>query len=90
MSVAAARILLLAAGVDSPSFRFRVRQYLPYLQAQSIHAEVGDLAVPTRQRRELLATAGEYDAVLVHRALLRTSDFRCLRHHARTVCVRCG
>lgn len=83
MSVSAARVLLLAAGVDSPSFRFRVRQYLPYLKAQSIQATIGDLAVPTQQRRQLLATAGDYDAVLVHRALLRTPDFLALRRHAR-------
>ena len=70
-------------GVDSPSFRFRVRQYLPYLQAQSIRVEIGDLAVSSQQRRKLLASSGEYDGVLVHRALLRTLDFWTLRRHAR-------
>ena len=76
------RVLFLAAGVNSPSFRFRIRQYLPYLQAENIQAEIGDLAASPAQRRQLLRQAGEYDAVLVHRALLPWSEYRLLRRHS--------
>ena len=76
------RVLFLAAGVDSPSFRFRIRQYLPYLQARDIQADIGELAVPTAQRRQLLMRAGDYDRVVVHRALLRWPEHRLLQRHA--------
>ena len=84
MPSSGARILMLAAGVDSPSVRFRLRQYLPYLQAQGIQAAIGELSVPHAQRRALLARCGEYDVVLVHRALLRTWDYWLLQHYARS------
>lgn len=77
--MAQARVLLLAAGMENPSARFRVRQYVPYLEAEGVQVELGELAVPTAQRRRLLTGAGNYDAVLVHRALLRSGDYVCLR-----------
>ena len=75
------RVLFLA-GVDSPSFRFRIRQYLPYLKAQNIQADIGELAAPPAQRQQLLRQAADYDAVLVHRALLRWPEHRLLRRYA--------
>lgn len=78
----AQRVLFLAAGVDSPSFRFRIRQYLPYLKAQNIQADIGELAVPPAQRQHLLRKGADYDAVLVHRALLRWPEHRLLRRYA--------
>ena len=82
--MAQTRVLLLAAGLDNPSARFRLLQYVPYLEAQGIQVKLGELAVPTQQRRKLLAGAGDYDAVLVHRALLRFGDYACLRRSARS------
>jgi glycosyltransferase involved in cell wall biosynthesis len=76
------RVLFLAAGVNSPSFRFRIRQYLPYLKAENIQAEIGELAVAPAQRRQWLHQAANYDAVLVHRALLSWPEHRLLRRHA--------
>ena len=75
-------VLFLAAGVNSPSVRFRLLQYLPYLQAQGITVEISDLAVPAVQRCRLFARAANFDAVLVHRALLPPLDYWLLRHAA--------
>lgn len=83
MLASSLRIMFLAAGVDSASFRFRVRQYLPYLRKYGAQADIGELAVPFASRRLLWARCADYDAVLVHRALLRSVDYWYLRHYAR-------
>jgi len=75
------RVLFLASGLDSASFRFRVLQYLPYLRERGAHVVCADLAAAPGERRRLFADAasGAYDAVVVHRALLRWPDYLRLR-----------
>lgn len=57
-------------------------QYLPYLEARGIATTVADLHVPPNQRRRLLATAADYDAVVIHRAFLSPREMRLLRRVA--------
>ena len=79
------RVLFLAAGLESPSVRFRLLQYLPYLRAQGIIVETGELASAATERRRLYAHAAAFDVVLVHRALLPPVEHWLLRHYARRV-----
>lgn len=73
------------AGIDSPSVRFRLLQYLPYLQAQGIAVDIGDLAAPVAERCRQYARAAAFDVVLVHRALLPPVEHWLLRHYARRI-----
>jgi len=77
------RLLCLASGLDSPSCRFRVGQYLPYLRERGMHVTLADLAVPAPERRRLFAEAAGYDAVLVHRAFFRFADYLRFRRSVR-------
>lgn len=77
------RLLFLAAGVEGPSFRFRMRQFIPYLERAGITVEVAELAVGGAERGAIFARAGEYDSVLVHRALLPPLEHWLLRRKAR-------
>lgn len=65
------RVLCLVYGREAASCRFRIRQFVPCLSARGIRLEIEDLAVPRPQRRRVLASASEYDLVLVHRVLPR-------------------
>lgn len=76
------RILFLVSGASEASCRFRVLQYLPYLQRRGLTTHVADLHVPIRQRRRLLLSAAEYDAVCVHRVLLTPIEHRWLQRAA--------
>jgi glycosyltransferase involved in cell wall biosynthesis len=81
-SVRPRRLLLLGAGLDAASWRFRVEQYLPHLRALGIRADVGELRAPLPQRLRVLSAAARYDAVCVHRALLAPFEHRWLRRCA--------
>jgi glycosyltransferase involved in cell wall biosynthesis len=76
------RVLFLVADIRLVSCRFRVMQWLPHLRHRNIEPTVADLHVPPRQRRAAIAHAVDYDAVVVHRALLRWSEVRLLRQVA--------
>ncbi len=65
------RVLCLVYGHEAASCRFRIRQFAPSLSALGIRLDLEDLAVPRPQRRRVLASASEYDLVLVHRVLPR-------------------
>lgn len=77
------RVLFMAAGIDSPSFRFRMRQFIPYIEKAGIAVESAELAVGTGERRRILRRAADFDAVLVHRALLSPLEHWLLKRHAR-------
>lgn len=72
------RVLFLVADLRLVSCRFRVWQWLPHLRRRGVEATVVDLHAPWRQRRAAIAQAAGYDAVVVHRALLRWSEVRLL------------
>lgn len=72
------RILFLAHGLDAVSCRFRIFQYVPYLQRMGMHVEVADLRGGTLRRWRLLRAARAYDAVVIHRAFLNPLDQRWL------------
>jgi len=74
--------LFLVSGASEASCRFRVLQYLPHLQRRGLTTHVEDLHVPVRQRRRLLLSAADYDAVCVHRVLLTPIEHRWLQRAA--------
>ena len=67
---------MLASGIESASFRFRVKQYMPYLGAWGIEAEASDLATSVSERARIIASAGDCDGVLVHRSFFRWRDYQ--------------
>lgn len=77
------RILFLVPGRDEVSCRFRVHQYVPYLQRMGIHPEVADLQVSAGARWKILRSAADYDRVCVHRAFLSPLEQQWLRRAAR-------
>src|SRR5437764_1335179 len=79
------KILFLASKLSEPSCRFRFLQYLPYLRAGGIEAEVADLAVPAAQLRRIIASPADYDVVLVPSALSRVGS-SLLRPKLKIVC----
>jgi glycosyltransferase involved in cell wall biosynthesis len=72
------RILFLVSGPDEVSCRFRVLQYIPYLQRMGIQVEVADLHVSGAARWNILRSAAGYDSVCVHRAFLSPLEQRRL------------
>ena len=80
--LAGRRVLFLADGLGAVSCRFRIFQYLPYLRKIGLHAEVGDLHAPVRDRWRLLRSASAFDSVCVHRTLLNPIEHRWLRRWA--------
>lgn len=77
------RILFLVSGRNEVSCRFRVLQYVPYLQRMGIHAEVADLSASAGARWKILRSATGYDSVCIHRAFLSPLEQRCLCRVAR-------
>lgn len=75
-------VLFLTPGIHGPSSRFRILQYLPHLRARGVAADVADLAAPFAARWRLLASAGRYDSVVVHRAFLAPHEWFLLRRAA--------
>jgi glycosyltransferase involved in cell wall biosynthesis len=76
------RILFLTYGRDEVSCRFRVLQYVPYLQRMGIEVDVVDLHVSAGARWKILGSAAGYDSVCVHRAFLSPLEQRRLRRVA--------
>lgn len=79
------RIAILTSRREKPSYRFRVQQFLPYLEAHGVHSEthVVPRAVPRRWR--LLNSLGRYDIVFVQKKPLHPIDRLLLRRAARRI-----
>jgi len=78
-----ARLLFLAYGIEAASCRFRVLQYLPFLDRCGIQTVVADLHGSLRQRWWALWVARHCDAVCVHRAFLSAPEIRWLQRCGR-------
>ena len=76
-------ILTLVPDLKAPSCRFRVLQYIKPLGELGIDLHVTELPKERGKRRDLFRTAGDFEAVFIHRRLLSGLDYRCLRKHAR-------
>jgi len=77
------RILFLVSGLDEVSCRFRILQYVPYLQRMGIQVEVADLHASAAARWKILRSAASYDSVCVHRVFLSPLEQRRLHRVAR-------
>lgn len=79
------RVLVLANNLAQASFRLRIAALVPLLADRGF-----DLQIRLRPRgflaalklRQLLKTAGDYDAVILQRKFLDPADARLLRRHA--------
>ncbi len=76
-------ILALVPDEQAPSCRFRVRQFTGPLAGEGIGLEIREIPRGAATRRNLLASAAGFPAVILHRKLLRRADFRRLRSSAR-------
>ncbi|MHC4934004.1 MAG: glycosyltransferase [Planctomycetota bacterium] len=74
------RILILTHSRDDPSFRIRWGQHLDALREAGIDSRVREIV--RRGRRALFDEAKHSDAVVLHRRLLNSRDFRGLRRRA--------
>ncbi len=76
-------ILTLVPDLKAPSCRFRVLQYVKPLSQRRVELEVTELPKERGERRKLFRTAGDFDAVFLHRRLLGRRDYGYLREKAR-------
>lgn len=76
-------ILALTPDLSLASSRLRLSQYIPILDAAGIKLEVGEYRGGARRRLELLRSAREYQAVLLHRKLINLLELKILRSRAR-------
>ena len=76
------RLLFLGSGLHNASWRFRIAQYLPHLRERGLAVVGGELHCAWPDRLRLLRSAGGYDAVCIHRALLSPFELAWLRRAA--------
>jgi glycosyltransferase involved in cell wall biosynthesis len=79
------RFLILSHNPDRASFRQRIGDYLPQLEAQNITCTVERFPVGYFARWRLFKSAGQFDAVLLHKKTLNIWDAQILRKHARKI-----
>lgn len=74
------RILFLTSRIDSPSFRFRVQQYLPYLE---MDYTINEIPRNWFKRKQWLRSLGDFDVIFIQRRLLMASELKRLKKKAR-------
>jgi glycosyltransferase involved in cell wall biosynthesis len=79
------KLLILSNNLDRASFRQRMGIYLPQLKAEGAACIVEKFPKGYFARWRLLAMAGEFDAVLLHKKTLNFWDAKILRKHARKI-----
>lgn len=79
------KILFLTENEDGPSTRYRVRQFLPELEARGGEVTVSVVPDDRTARRALFAAAADHDRVVVQRRLVHPFDVRALRRSARSL-----
>ena len=76
------RILFLTENEVGASTRYRIRQYLPTLEARGVSFELQAVPSSRGERRALFLGAGAFDRVVLQRRLVHPFDFRVLRRYA--------
>jgi glycosyltransferase involved in cell wall biosynthesis len=79
------QLLILSHNPDRASFRQRIGDYLPLLEAQDISCAVEKFPAGYFSRWRLFKSAGRFDAVLLHKKTLNICDAQILRKHARKI-----
>jgi glycosyltransferase involved in cell wall biosynthesis len=83
--VSTRRVLAITSNVAQASCRLRIDALRAPLAQRGFHLEIRGCPRDWNSRRSLLRSAGEYDAVLLHRKLLDAWNWKVLREHARRV-----
>lgn len=80
------RILFLTSRIDSPSFRFRVLQYLPYLEKNGLDATIQEVPKDWFKRSLYLFRLNNFDLIFIQRKLLKSIELKQLKKKAKKVC----
>lgn len=76
------KILFLTSRVDSPSFRFRVLQYIPYIEKDGWDVKIQEIPKNWFKRWLLFNRLDKFDIIFIQRKMLGNLELRKLR--ART------
>jgi len=77
------RIAFLTTRLGKPSYRFRVEQFLPFLENEGVGCDVFVIPRSVFSRRRLFRSLRGYDVVFLQKKLLRLPDRRFIRSAAR-------
>ena len=77
------KFLFLVQSLHGASSRYRVLQFLPFLQDAGVEAQVNPVPSGWLERRRLFQSASGYDLVFLQKRLLDAWLVRTLRGHAR-------
>lgn len=77
------KIAFLVKGLKTPRTRYRVVQYLPFLQKRGVAAKVIDVPRGASERWWIFRSLRDYDAVVIQKKLFSFLDFRLLRREAK-------
>lgn len=80
------KILFLTSRINSPSFRFRVLQYLPYLEKNGWDIAVKEIPRNWFRRQQWIRKLNEVDVIFIQRKLLGSIDIRGIRKKAKMLC----
>ncbi len=73
------RILCLVTRLDKASARYRILQYIPYLEAEGIEVQVRIIGQKLGDKCQILAAARQFDLVLIQKKLIAYVDLKLLR-----------
>ena len=76
-------ILLLIRDRNVPSARYRVLQYIDYMESVGVRTHVEIIPAGWRARRRVLRSAADFDGVLLQKRLLRPRQAAYLRKYAK-------
>lgn len=76
------KIAFLVTGLDKPSVRYRVLQYIPYLEKAGFTADVHTIPGNYLRRISLFKSMKNYECVILHRRLLSSAGFYVLRKYS--------
>jgi glycosyltransferase involved in cell wall biosynthesis len=79
------RVLVIANNPRQASYRLRIEALREPLAQRGVDLHVGIRPGRWIDRRQLYATAGQYDAVLLQRKLLEVREIRLLRQYAKKI-----
>lgn len=77
------RIAFLVTRLDKPSARYRILQYIPFLEEKGYHSSVYVIPKNTMDRIGVFRKLRDYDIVFLQKKLLNLYEWRCLRKISR-------
>lgn len=79
------KLLALIQGMEVAASRYRILQYLPYLEGQGIQTDVREFPRTLGQYARLYQTAADYDCIFVQRKRFHFPFLKPLRQRARRI-----